>query len=211
MGFEGTTLWRVRRKVGTDLLLWPGASVTVVGDDGRCAGPSARQRPVGGAGRWRGGGIELRRHSDHGAARRGGPRADRDLVAYACISRVDNHLETYPNGDVTHYFGLWFVLRGAGGERLTPDGEEMGEVAWVDVDRPPRLLRSTALARAVPGGPDPGGSRSTDRGSEPPAGAMTAGEVPGDAGDQRGGQDRGLGLVEPWSRRVASSAMKAPP
>ena len=43
-----------------------------------------------------------------------------DLEAFACISRVDNHLETYPNGDVTHYFGLWFVLRrwrGAGGRR----------------------------------------------------------------------------------------------
>ena len=35
MGFEGTTLWRVRQKVGTDLVLWPGASVMVVRDDGR--------------------------------------------------------------------------------------------------------------------------------------------------------------------------------
>lgn len=35
MGFEGTTLWRVRQKVGTDLVLWPGASVMVVREDGR--------------------------------------------------------------------------------------------------------------------------------------------------------------------------------
>ncbi|MGZ8581481.1 MAG: NUDIX domain-containing protein [Actinomycetota bacterium] len=35
VGFEGTTLWRVRHKVGTDLVLWPGASVMVVRDDDR--------------------------------------------------------------------------------------------------------------------------------------------------------------------------------
>ncbi|MGZ8597186.1 MAG: NUDIX domain-containing protein, partial [Actinomycetota bacterium] len=35
MGFEGTTLWRVRQRVGTGLVLWPGASVMVVRDDGR--------------------------------------------------------------------------------------------------------------------------------------------------------------------------------
>ena len=33
MGFEGSTLWRVRQKVGTDLVLWPGATVCVVRDD----------------------------------------------------------------------------------------------------------------------------------------------------------------------------------
>ncbi|MGZ8632094.1 MAG: NUDIX domain-containing protein, partial [Actinomycetota bacterium] len=45
-----------------------------------------------------------------------------DLEAFACISREDNHLETYPNGDVTHYFGLWFVLRRWQGEPVG-DGE----------------------------------------------------------------------------------------
>ena len=35
MGFEGSTLWSVRQKVGTDLVLWPGASVVVVREDER--------------------------------------------------------------------------------------------------------------------------------------------------------------------------------
>ena len=35
MGFEGSMLWRVRQKVGADPILWPGASVMVVRDDGR--------------------------------------------------------------------------------------------------------------------------------------------------------------------------------
>ena len=29
MSFEGSSLWRVRQKVGNDLLLWPGATVLV--------------------------------------------------------------------------------------------------------------------------------------------------------------------------------------
>ena len=68
-----------------------------------------------------------------------------DLEAFACISRVDNHLETYPNGDRTHYFGLWFALRRWRGEP-GGDGQEMGEVVWANLDDPPQpLLRSTRV------------------------------------------------------------------
>ena len=35
MTFEGSSLWKVRRKVGTNLVLWPGATVLVQGEDGR--------------------------------------------------------------------------------------------------------------------------------------------------------------------------------
>src|SRR3954469_7947181 len=33
--FEGSSLWKVRQKVGTDLVLWPGATVLVQREDGR--------------------------------------------------------------------------------------------------------------------------------------------------------------------------------
>lgn len=147
MGFEGTTLWRVRQRVGTDLLLWPGASVMVVRDDGRVL---MGRRLDNGLWAIPGGGAEEGSSFSETAVaelrEEVGLAADpADLEGYACISRADNHLETYPNGDVTHYFGVWFVLRRWQGDPAG-DGEEMGEVAWVDVDDPPEpLLRSTRV------------------------------------------------------------------
>lgn len=145
MGFEGTTLWRVRQKVGTDLVLWPGASVMVVREDGRVL---VAHRLDNGMWAIPGGGAERGSSFTDTAVtelrEEVGLDADPgDLEAFACVSREDNHLETYPNGDVTHYFGLWFVLRRWRGEPVG-DGEEMGEIAWADLDDPPQpLLRST--------------------------------------------------------------------
>ncbi len=147
MGFEGTTLWRIRQKIGTDLVLWPGASVMVVRDDGRVL---VAHRLDNGMWAIPGGGAEegssfvdtaiTELREEVGLVADPG-----DLEAFACISREDNHLETYPNGDVTHYFGLWFVLRRWQGEPAG-DGEEMGEIAWADLDDPPQpLLRSTRV------------------------------------------------------------------
>ncbi len=34
MGFEGSSLWRLRQKIGSELVLWPGATVCVIGPDG---------------------------------------------------------------------------------------------------------------------------------------------------------------------------------
>jgi 8-oxo-dGTP pyrophosphatase MutT (NUDIX family) len=147
MGFEGTTLWRVRQKVGTDLVLWPGASVMVVNDDARVL---LAHRLDNGMWAIPGGGAEEGSSFADTAItelrEEVGLEADpADLEAYACISRADNHVETYPNGDVTHYFGLWFVLRRWRGEPVG-DGEEMGEIAWADLDDPPQpLLRSTQV------------------------------------------------------------------
>ncbi|MET0799703.1 MAG: NUDIX domain-containing protein [Actinomycetota bacterium] len=147
MGFEGTTLWRVRQRVGTDLLLWPGASVMVVRDDGRVL---MGRRLDNGLWAIPGGGAEEGSSFSDTAVtelrEEVGLEADpADLEGYACISRPDNHLETYPNGDVTHYFGVWFVLRRWRGDPAG-DGEEMGELAWFDVGDPPEpLLRSTRV------------------------------------------------------------------
>lgn len=147
MGFEGSTLWRVRQKVGTDLVLWPGATVCVVRPDGKILFGHRTDNDLWGM---PGGGseegssfadtavTELREEMNLGAD-------PEDLEAYACISQVDNHLETYTNGDVTHYFGIWFALRRWQGEPQ-PDGEEMDRFGWFDPDQPPDpLVRSTRV------------------------------------------------------------------
>ena len=124
MGFEGSSLWRVRQKIGHDLILWPGATVLVEDPDGR---------------------VLLGLRGDNGEwAMPGGA----DLIAFACVSDPDDHVVRYPGGDVTHYFGIWFVLRRWEGEPAA-DGEELLEVRWFDRDDlPAPLMHSSAVAFA---------------------------------------------------------------
>ena len=147
VAFEGSTLWHLRQKVGTDLVLWPGASVVVVRDDDRVL---LGRRLDNGMWAIPGGGAEAGSSFSDTAVTElreevGIDADEADLDAFACISRVDNHLETYPNGDVTHYFGMWFALRRWSGNPVG-DGEEMGEVIWAHLDDLPRpLLGSTMV------------------------------------------------------------------
>jgi 8-oxo-dGTP pyrophosphatase MutT (NUDIX family) len=148
VSFERSTLWHVRQKVGHDLVLWPGATVLVEDDSGRVL-------------------LGFRRDNGEWAMPGGGAEADGsfavtaldelreevglvcerdDLIAFACVSEPRDHLIRYPNGDVTHYFGLWFVLRRWRGEP-TPDGDELIRVGWFDRDDPPQpLMHSSAVA-----------------------------------------------------------------
>ncbi len=147
MGFEGSSLWRLRQKIGTDLVLWPGATVCVIREDGKVL---LGKRGDNGMWAMPGGGSE--EGSSFAAtalaelSEEVGLEADEaDLEGYACISRADNHIVRFPNGDRTHYFGIWFELRRWRGEPV-PDGDEMTEVGWFDPDEPPgSLLGSTRL------------------------------------------------------------------
>ena len=108
VSFEGSALWRVRQKVGHDLLLWPGATVLLEDADGRILLGLRRDNgewTMPGGGAEEGGSFaataldELREEV--------GLEADAtDLVAFACVSEPDDHLIRYPNGDFTHYFGI---------------------------------------------------------------------------------------------------------
>ena len=52
----------------------------------------------------------------------------------------------YPNGDLTHYFGIWFVLRRWRGEPVA-DGDELLELGWFPRAAPPEaLMHSSAVA-----------------------------------------------------------------
>ena len=150
MSFEGSTLWRIRQQVGHDLVLWPGATVLVEDAAGRILLGLRRdnaQWAMPGGGAEAGGSFaatalgELREEV--------GLTGERDdLIAFACISEPEDHVIRYANGDITHYFGLWFVLRRWHGDP-TPDGDELAEIGWFDRDRPPQpLMHSSAVALA---------------------------------------------------------------
>jgi 8-oxo-dGTP pyrophosphatase MutT (NUDIX family) len=148
VGFEGSTLWRVRRKVGRDLVLWPGATVLVEDEHGRVLLGLRRDNgewAMAGGGAEEGGSFaataidELREEM--------GIRAERaDLIAFACVSEPADHVVQYPNGDVTHYFAVWFVVRRWRGEPR-PDGDELVELGWFARDElPAPLMHSSAVA-----------------------------------------------------------------
>jgi hypothetical protein len=67
-------------------------------------------------------------------------------IAFASVSEPSDHVVRYPNGDVTHYFGLWFVLRRWRGEPR-PDGDELVDVGWFGRDAlPTPLMHSSVVA-----------------------------------------------------------------
>src|SRR6476620_9020386 len=108
MSFEGSSLWRVRQKVGHDLLLWPGATVLVEDADGRILLGLRRDNgewAMPGGGAEEGGSFAVTALDE--LLEEVGLEADAgDLVAFACVSEVADHLIPYPNGDLTHYFGI---------------------------------------------------------------------------------------------------------
>lgn len=143
--FEGSSLWKVRQKVGTDLVLWPGATVLVQREDGRVLlglRGDTHDWAMPGGGAEEGSSFagtaatELREET--------GLVADpADLEGFASLSEAGNHLVTYPNGDRTHYFGIWFLLRRWEGEP-TPDGTEMLELDWFDLATLPEPMMGSS-------------------------------------------------------------------
>ena len=145
MSFEGSSLWRVRQKVGNDLLLWPGATVLVEDADGRILLGLRRDNgewAMPGGGAEEGGSFastalaELREEV--------GLEADAgDLIAFASVSEPVDHLVPYANGALTHYFGIWFLLRRWEGEPA-PDGTEMRELDWFDLATLPEPMMGSS-------------------------------------------------------------------
>lgn len=148
MPFEDSYLWRLRQKVGHDLVLTPGAAVAAQRPDGRV--------------------LFARRGDDHtwclpgGAAEEGGSFARTavdelreetglrvqagDLIPAACFSDAERHTLHYPSGDVAHYFSLLFLVRRWEGD-LTPDGEETTDLRFAaPTDLPQPFEVSTARA-----------------------------------------------------------------
>jgi 8-oxo-dGTP pyrophosphatase MutT (NUDIX family) len=150
MGFVGSYLWRLRQKVGSDLVLMPGAMVVLRDAEGRVlltrrVDDGTWCLPAGGAEEGAGfaetAAAELREET-------GVEVAVEDLRPFACLSRPDLHTIRYGNGDVTHCFAICFLAERWSGEPR-PDGEEVDELGFSALDELPQPLHgpsATALA-----------------------------------------------------------------
>jgi len=146
MPYEGSYNWRIRQKIGSDLLLVPGALVLLVRDDGRVL---FARRTWNGEWCLPGGGAEegssfaatalKELHEETGVV------VDPiDLVAFACLSEAELHTVEYPGGDRNHWFAMCFFARRWNGEPR-PDDDETSEMLWADPDSPPAPLEPAHL------------------------------------------------------------------
>jgi 8-oxo-dGTP pyrophosphatase MutT (NUDIX family) len=144
--FEGSTLWRLRQKVGSETVLWPGAMVFLVRDDGavlftRRVDNGKWCLPAGGAEE----GSSFAATAVTELREETGVVVDpADLTAFATLSEAARHTITYPGGDVTHCFAMLFLVRRWTGTP-EPDGEETTEMLWADSATPPSPLEAPAV------------------------------------------------------------------
>jgi 8-oxo-dGTP pyrophosphatase MutT (NUDIX family) len=149
MGFEGSYLWRLRRKVGSELVLMPGAMVVLRDGEGRVlltrrVDDGTWCLPAGGA-------EEGSSFAETAAAElreeTGAVVAVEELRPFACLSRPELHTIEYENGDVTHCFAMCFWTDRWSGE-LRADEDEVRELGFFALDQLPGPLHpptATAL------------------------------------------------------------------
>ncbi len=146
MPFEGSYLWRLRQKVGSDLVLIPGAMVFLVRDDGsvlftRRVDNGNWCLPAGGAEE---GGDFARTAVTEVREETGVVIDPADLIGFGTLSEAELHTITYPGGDVSHCFAMLFLARRWSGEPR-PDGIETAEMRWADPTSPPTPLDPPAV------------------------------------------------------------------
>jgi 8-oxo-dGTP pyrophosphatase MutT (NUDIX family) len=141
MSFNGSYLWQLRQRIGSDLVLMPVAMIALLDEADRVL-MTARQDdgtwclPAGAA---EVGGSFARTAIDELAEETGLAVAEHDLVAFGCLSTAEEHTIHYPSGDVTHCFALLFVARKWKGQ-LRPDRSEVTDAQYVNLDAPPSPL-----------------------------------------------------------------------
>ncbi len=147
MAYEGSYLHSLRQKVGHDLVLMPGTAVVVPDKQGKILLTLRTDTdewclPGGGAEPKsdfiQTAQIELREETGLAAERE-------DLVAFAAVSSpAAGLLQTYPNGDQTHYFALCFVAKKWRKVSDDIDTTEVKDMDFFDIDKlPERLFAST--------------------------------------------------------------------
>jgi 8-oxo-dGTP pyrophosphatase MutT (NUDIX family) len=150
MGFVGSYLWRLRQRVGSELVLMPGAMVVLRDGEGRVlltrrVDDGTWCLPAGGAEEGSGFAAtalaELREET-------GAVVAEEQLRPFGCLSLPELHTIEYGNGDVTHCFAMCFFADGWSGE-LRADGEETHELGFFALEALPEPLHgpsATGLA-----------------------------------------------------------------
>jgi 8-oxo-dGTP pyrophosphatase MutT (NUDIX family) len=141
MAFADSYLGRLRRKVGDDLVLMPGAMVVLRRADGRVlltrrADDGTWCLPAGAA---EPGGSFARTAVEELREEAGVEVAEEDLTPFATLSEAELHMIVYPNGDRTHCFALCFLAERWRGEPR-PDGEETTAIRFADPADPPTPL-----------------------------------------------------------------------
>ena len=148
MPHHGSYLWNLRQKVGHDHVLAPGASVLVLDEKDRVLLTRRTDSDV-----WcmPGGAAEIGSSFASTAISElreetGLIAKEEDLIAFACISRPDIHILRYSNGDVTHAFAMWFLLKNWSGT-LASCTDEVRELKFFSLSDPPMpLLKPTSHA-----------------------------------------------------------------
>lgn len=142
MGFSDSYLGQLRKRIGSDLVLMPGAMVvlrrpadgrvllTRRADDGTWCLPAGAAEP---------GGSFATTAIDELEEEAGVTVTRDNLVPFATLSEAELHTNVYPNGDETHCFAVCFLAERWRGEPQ-PDHEETTGVDFVDPTKPPSPL-----------------------------------------------------------------------
>jgi 8-oxo-dGTP pyrophosphatase MutT (NUDIX family) len=138
MSYADSYLRGLRRVIGSELVLMPGAMValrrpdgqvllTLRADDGTWCLPAGAAEP---------GGSFARTAVDELREEAGVLLAEADLTPFGCLSEAERHTIRYPSGDLTHCFALLFLAERWSGDPR-PDGEESVEMRFADPRTPP--------------------------------------------------------------------------
>jgi 8-oxo-dGTP pyrophosphatase MutT (NUDIX family) len=146
MSFADSYLGRLRKKVGTDLILMPGAMVVLQRTDGlvlltKRGDTGEWCLPAGAAEE---GGSFARTAIDELAEEAGIEVSAQDLIPFGCLSEAETHTINYPNGDVTHCFAMCFLARDWEGDP-TPDQAESTAVSFVASDDLPEPMHEPSV------------------------------------------------------------------
>lgn len=149
VSFADSYLGQLRKRIGNDLVLMPGAMIalrrpsdgwvlfTRRADDGTWCLPAGAAEPGGSFAATAIG--ELKEEA-------GLTVAEGDLIPFATLSEAELHTIIYPSGDETHCFAICFLAEHWRGNPQ-PDGEETTKVEFADPANPPSPMhRPTAHA-----------------------------------------------------------------
>ncbi len=146
MAFADSYLGRLRKKVGSDLVLMPGAMVVLQRADGRVLLTKRSDTgewclPAGAAEE---GGSFAQTAIDEVAEEAGVEVSAENLIPFGCLSEAKAHTIHYPNGDVTHCFAMCFLVRDWQGDPA-PDQEESTDIQFVAPDELPEPMHEPSV------------------------------------------------------------------
>jgi len=141
LAYKDSYIWQLRQHLGQKKLLMPAAAIVVENPDGHLL---LQQRTDNKKWGFPGGGAEQNQGFAEIAINElkeeTGLIVDKkDLTPFASLSQPDDNTFHYPNGDVTHYFSLCFLVKCWQGE-LTPEPEESLDLRFFDTKGLPENL-----------------------------------------------------------------------